>query len=106
MITEMHVDKIKATETGGRPTAADGPVEFFLWYSRYRFVILEPNSAMAVDPMEIATQRGNGIYPRRLVMNNFADEDQPAQRIELPPRDQGVPQDSYFNGVDSEDLPF
>jgi len=104
MITEMHVDKIKATETGGRPTAADGPVEFYLWYSKYRFVILEPSSSIVIDPMEIATGRGTGQYPKRLVMNNISDETPRKMYKPENPKD-AIPEASFFDSK-HEDLPF
>jgi hypothetical protein len=107
MITEMHVDKIKTTETGGRPTSADGPVEFFLWFSKYRFVILDPSSGYAVDPLEIALKRGNGMYPKSMLRVSFSAETEP----EPQPEDkigamQAIPPVSFFDSSSDDGLDF
>lgn len=107
MITEMHVDKVKTTETGGRPTSADGPVEFFLWFSKYRFVILDPSSGYAVDPLEVALKRGNGMYPKSMLRVSFSQEQlpepEPEQKIGIM---QAIPPKDFFHSSADDGLDF
>ena len=108
MITEMHMDKVKTTETGGRPTAADGPVEFYLWYSKYRFVIMDPSSGYAMDPLETALGRGNGMYPKSLLRANFATVEEPKQiEAEKPkPLLESIPPSTFFDSIDGDQYDF
>jgi hypothetical protein len=108
MITEMHVDKIKTTETGGRPTSADGPVEFFLWYSKYRFVIMDPSSGYAMDPLESALGRGNGTYPKSLLRANFSSLES-AEKVKEPEPVKlldAIPPSTFFDSIDNDNYDF
>jgi hypothetical protein len=106
MITEMHVDKIKTTETGGRPTSADGPVEFYLWYSKYRFVILDPSSGFAIDPLELALKRGNGMYPKAALRASFSEPEpkpEPERKIGAM---EIIPPVNFFESAQDDGLDF
>ena len=51
MVTELHVRKIKDTETGGRPTALDIPVKFEMYKSGCAFIERLEFGGMPVDPV-------------------------------------------------------
>jgi len=51
MITELHVRKIKDTETGGRPTPQDFPVKFEMYKGGCAFVERLEEGGTAVDPV-------------------------------------------------------
>lgn len=52
MITELHVRKIKDTETGGRPTSFDSPVRFEMYKSQCAFVEFLEGRVRGIDPIE------------------------------------------------------
>jgi len=52
MVTELHVRKIKDTETGGRPTSIDNPVKFEMYKSGCAFIERTDGLSTAVDPIE------------------------------------------------------
>ena len=54
-ITELHVDKIKDTETGGRPTPKDNPVQLIVNKNLCGF------RGNGVDPIEEYWNRKNGV---------------------------------------------
>ena len=51
MITELHVRKIKDTETGGRPTPQDFPVKFEMYKGGCAFIERLEEGGIAVDPV-------------------------------------------------------
>lgn len=51
MITEIHVRKIKDTETGGRPTPLDQPIKFERYKGGYAYVELDEGRSRGVDPV-------------------------------------------------------
>jgi hypothetical protein len=51
MVTELHVRKIKDTETGGRPTALDIPVKFEMYKGGCGFIERLEFGGMPVDPV-------------------------------------------------------
>lgn len=51
MITEIHVRKIKDTETGGRPTSLDQPIRFERYKGGYAYVEVDENKNRGVDPV-------------------------------------------------------
>ena len=51
MITELHVRKIKDTETGGRPTALDIPVKFEMYRSGCAFLERLEMGGVPIDPV-------------------------------------------------------
>lgn len=51
MITEIHVRKIKDTETGGRPTPLDEPIKFERYKGGYAYVELDSEKQRGVDPV-------------------------------------------------------
>ena len=51
MITEIHVRKIKDTETGGRPTPLDSPVKFERYKGGYGYVEYDANGLRGLDPI-------------------------------------------------------
>lgn len=52
MNTEVHVRKIKETETGGRPTFIDEPVKFKNYKGGNAFCELLPDGTLGLDPIE------------------------------------------------------
>lgn len=52
MITELHVRKIKETDTGGRPTPFDSPVKFEMYKGGTAFLERLEMGGMPVDPIE------------------------------------------------------
>lgn len=52
MITEIHVRKIKDTETGGKPTAMDSPIKFEMYKGGCAFVERHDESGQQIDPIE------------------------------------------------------
>jgi hypothetical protein len=52
MVTELHVRKIKDTETGGRPTSIDNPVKFEMYKNGCAFIEREDGMSVPVDPIE------------------------------------------------------
>jgi hypothetical protein len=69
MITEVHVRKIKETETGGRPTSLDQPVKFEMYRGGTAFLERLEMGGTPVDPVQA-----------------WHNKNQPTQqRIELPP---------------------
>lgn len=51
MITEVHVRKIKDTETGGRPTSIDTPIRFERYKGGYAYVEVDENKQRGIDPI-------------------------------------------------------
>ena len=69
MITEVHVRKIKETETGGRPTPLDIPVKFEMYKGGTAFLERLEFGGNPVDPIQ-----------------SWHYKNQPEQqKIELPP---------------------
>lgn len=60
-ITEVHVRKIKDTETGGRPTSIDNPIKFELYKWGCAFIEKSELGARGVDPIEQWHFKKNGI---------------------------------------------
>lgn len=52
MVTEIHVRKIKDTETGGKPTPIDSPVKFEMYKNGCAFCERVDGFANAADPIE------------------------------------------------------
>lgn len=69
MITELHVRKIKETDTGGRPTPFDNPVKFEMYKGGTAFLERLEMGGTPVDPIQA-----------------WHNKNQPTQQqIELPP---------------------
>lgn len=67
MVTEIHVRKIKDTETGGKPTPLDSPVKFEMYKSGCGFIERIDGFANAVDPVQKWHQQQNGgVYQPEL----------------------------------------
>ena len=52
MVTELHVRKIKDTETGGRPTSIDNPVKFEMYKNGCAFIERTDGMSVPIDPIE------------------------------------------------------
>jgi len=52
MVTEVHVRKIKDTETGGRPTSIDSPVKFEMYKGGCGFIERLEEGGNPVDPVQ------------------------------------------------------
>lgn len=52
MNTEIHVRKIKDTETGGRPTSIDEPVKFQRYKGGYAYCEVLKDGSLGLDPIE------------------------------------------------------
>lgn len=61
MITEIHVRKIKDTETGGRPTPLDEPVRLERYKGGYAYVEIDQNRERCIDPV-YEWQVKRGVY--------------------------------------------
>jgi hypothetical protein len=51
MVTELHVRKIKDTETGGRVTPIDSPVKFEMYKGGCAFIERREDGVQAIDPI-------------------------------------------------------
>jgi hypothetical protein len=60
MVTEIHVQKIKDTETGGKPTPKDSPVKFEMYKHGCAFIERVDGFGNAVDPIQKWHQTKNG----------------------------------------------
>lgn len=59
MVTEVHVRKIKDTETGGRPTSLDDPIKFERYKGGYAYVERDSEGNRGIDPVhEWQVKRG------------------------------------------------
>lgn len=81
MITEVHVRKIKDTETGGRPTPLDEPVKFERYHGGYAYAERLQDGNRGIDPI-IAWHEKNGEPTQQKVFrqttsvwNQFKDND-------------------------------
>lgn len=63
MITELHVRKIKDTETGGRPTSIDNPVRFERYKGGYGYVEVDEVKQRGIDPIHEWHVK-NGTFPK------------------------------------------
>lgn len=70
MITEVHVRKIKDTETGGRPTSLDIPVKFERYKGGYAYVEFDSERQRGVDPV-YQWHVNRGVYKQ---VNMFVTE--------------------------------
>lgn len=52
MITELHIRKIKDTETGGRPTSIDMPIKFERYRGGYAYVERDEMGQRGIDPIK------------------------------------------------------
>jgi hypothetical protein len=62
MITEVHVDKIKTQETGGRPTAEDKPITLRFFPEMGRFMGSTIGTSHSFDPIN-QYKVGKHAYP-------------------------------------------
>ena len=67
MITEIHVRKIKDTETGGRPTSIDEPIKFERYKGGYAYVEVDEMRQRGIDPIHEwhvskGTMQKSGMY--------------------------------------------
>lgn len=69
MITELHVRKIKETDTGGRPTPFDNPIKFEMYKGGTAFLERLETGGNPVDPIQLWHNKNE---PKQ-------------QKIELPP---------------------
>jgi hypothetical protein len=51
MVTEVHVRKIKDTETGGKPTPLEQPVKFEMYNNGCSFIERLDDGGQTVDPI-------------------------------------------------------
>jgi len=52
MLTEIHVRKIKDTETGGKPTPLDNPIKFEMYKSGCAFIEYREDGLQCIDPIQ------------------------------------------------------
>lgn len=82
MNVEVHVRKIKDTETGGRPTPIDAPVRFKRYKGGYAYCELLPEGSPGLDPVEEwHNQMGTGVQ-----------KTSPPTQLWTPYKDDGIPQ--------------
>jgi hypothetical protein len=68
MITELHVRKIKDTETGGRPTSLDSPIKFEMYKGGCGFIESFDGKIRGIDPVYQWHLKRNEITQQELVM--------------------------------------
>ena len=52
MVTEIHVRKVKDTDTGGRPSPEDYPVKLEMYKSKTAFRERLEGSSLGIDPIK------------------------------------------------------
>lgn len=52
MLTELHVRKIKDTETGGKPTSLDNPIKFEMYKGGCAFIEYREDGVQCFDPIQ------------------------------------------------------
>ncbi len=63
MVTEVHVRKIKETETGGRPTPLDNPVLFEMYKNGTAFIERSIEGGKCIDPIHSWHNKGSFVPP-------------------------------------------
>lgn len=70
MNTEIHVRKIKDTETGGRPTTLDEPVKFQRYKGGFAYCEVYKDGSLGLDPIEEWHYMRNGqTSSKRMIIN-------------------------------------
>ncbi len=75
MITEVHVRKIKDTETGGRPTTLDEPVKFEMYKGGCGFIERRFENLDPIDPIEKWHSKNKTIQPDLIISNGIGIKD-------------------------------
>lgn len=65
MLTELHIRKIKDTETGGKPTPLDNPIKFEMYKNGCAFIERREDGERSIDPIA-QWHIGNGTYQQEL----------------------------------------
>jgi hypothetical protein len=73
MVTELHVRKIKDTETGGRPTSLDFPVKFEMYRGGCAFIERLEEGGQPIDPVH------SWHIKRESVQSKIIIEDKPKE---------------------------
>jgi len=66
MITELHIRKIKDTETGGRPTSIDMPIKFERYRGGYAYIERDEMGQRGVDPIKQWHDEKNGVSQAKI----------------------------------------
>lgn len=73
MVTEIHVRKIKDTETGGRPTPLDEPIKFERYKGGHAFCERLEDGSRGIDPIEEwHISKGTIIRPERYTQQKLS----------------------------------
>jgi hypothetical protein len=72
MITEIHVRKVKDTDTGGRVTPFDNPVKFEMYKGGCGFVERLEGGGRGIDPIAVWHERGGTVAPAMKVVHRQA----------------------------------
>lgn len=73
MVTEIHVRKIKDTETGGKPTSLDGPVKLEMYKGQAAFKERSEMQAYQIDPVEVWHEK-RGTVIQKTLSDGIADK--------------------------------
>jgi hypothetical protein len=107
MITEVHIDKIKTQETGGRPTAEDRPITLRFLPEMGRFMGSTLGTSHTFDPIN-QYKKGKHAYPSSTPEPiNLHPEITPEDYVK--PNTPGLlsARESYFtSNVSDDDAPF
>jgi len=68
MITEVHVRKIKDTETGGRPTTLDNPIKFERYKGGYAYVEFFDGRMRGIDPIQEWHIKNNNLKQQEIII--------------------------------------
>lgn len=79
MVTELHVRKIKDTETGGRPTPYEEPVKIEMYKNQCGFIERLEGLGTPIDPIEEWHRKNNPNAPRvqKPIPYNYFDPSEP-----------------------------
>lgn len=81
MNTEIHVRKVKDTETGGRPTFIDEPVKFQRYKGGYAYCELLKDGSLGLDPVEewhykrLGKVSSKSIFSQQNLWSPYKDND-------------------------------
>lgn len=66
MITDIHVRKVKDTETGGKPTSLDSPIRFERYKGGYAYTEWLEGGVRGVDPIQEWHYKRTGVTQRKI----------------------------------------
>lgn len=84
MVTEVHVRKMKETDTGGRVTNFDNPVKFEMYKNGCAFIERLEMGGNPVDPIE-AWHRARGVVTQQQLIPNVTWTPYPTDDDDLEP---------------------